>query len=79
MNRSLRIVITAGEHTCRDSADGPWCPFVSSVQKHWGARAFPTCALFGKPLPEVNEDGTRAVGVAWLGRLPECKAAEGSQ
>jgi hypothetical protein len=72
MTRSLNVVITAGEHTCRDSADGPWCPFVGiSPLGQVG-----TCRLFAKRLPFVCEDGSPGTDADWFGRLPECKAAE---
>lgn len=73
MTRTLHVIIEAGEHTCRADADGPWCPFVRVVgfgQRH-------ECHLFQRQLPEVRRDGTPSDGPAWLGRLPECKAAEG--
>ena len=74
MKRHLRIVIEAGEHTCRATSTGPWCQFV--CVSGWGQSHL--CGLFGKTLPEVNYDGTPSEGIAWSGRLPECKAAEGA-
>lgn len=69
--RHLNIAITAGRHTCRDGS-GPLCPF---------ARVTPfgfTCCIFRSPLPLVTKAGEPAKRRrnAWLGRLPECKAAE---
>jgi hypothetical protein len=72
VTRTLTIAIEAGPHTCRAAADGPWCPFVRTYL--YAGRA--TCALFGKTLPEVNYDGSPSTVPAWLGRLPECIAAE---
>ena len=72
MKRHLRIAIEAGEHTCRATPNHPWCPFARVSP----CRSYYTCHLYGRPLPEVNRDGTPADGVAWPGRLPECKAAE---
>ena len=72
MKRHLRIAIEAAEHTCRAPPDHPWCPFARVSP----CRSYYTCHLYGRPLPEVNLDGTPADGVAWPGRLPECKAAE---
>ena len=74
MKRHLRIVIEAGEHTCRATPDSAWCPFVRISA--W--RGQHSCHLFGKTLPEVNYDGTEADLFGWIGRLPECKAAEGA-
>lgn len=76
MKRTLHILISAGEHTCRESVDGDWCPFLTLSQ--FGQRG--RCGMFGKDLPEVKADGTPADDFAssWLGRLPECKAAEGA-
>ena len=71
MKRHLRIAIEAGEHTCRASNSlGCQSARVSPCRSYY------TCHLYGGPLPEVNRDGTPADGVAWPGRLPECKAAE---
>jgi hypothetical protein len=75
VKRHLRIVIEAGEHTCRAASDSPWCPFVRVCwQGIWD------CDLFDKRLPNVNQDGTPATSfqTSWAGRLPECKAAEGN-
>lgn len=74
MKRHLRIVIEAGKHTCRATPDSAWCPFVRVAS--W--RGNHTCHLFEKALPEVDFDGAPSDGPAWLGRLPECKAAEGA-
>ena len=71
MTRHLQIAITAGKHTCRSKLDGPWCQFVRYHMAHGTGH----CLLFNKPLPEVAPDGT-PVEMGWLGRLPECKAAE---
>lgn len=75
MKRSLHVVITAGEHTCRASAESEWCPFVgiSPLGK------IGTCRLFAKRLPFVREDGTPGTDVDGFARLPECKAAEGTR
>lgn len=77
MKRTLHILIVSGEHTCRESEEGQWCPFATAT--NYGQRF--RCALFGKELPEVRADGTPAddFSLSWLGRLPECKAAEGSR
>lgn len=72
MKRHLRIVIEAGEHTCRATPEGPWCPMLR--YKSWRGTAH--CDAFNKSLPEVNCDGSQADDIAWVGRLPECKAAE---
>ena len=72
MKRTLHVIIEAGEHTCRADDEAPWCPFV-----RWAPFGRSRCDLFDKALPEVNQDGTPASGLAWLGRLAECKAAEG--
>lgn len=72
MNRRLQLRIVAGEHTCRDGAEGPWCRYVQPSVFVGHA----LCNLFGKTLPEVTADGKPSDGPAWLGRLPECKAAE---
>ena len=74
MKRSIHIVITAGEHTCRESADGPWCQFVGVSP----LGLVGTCRLFAKRLPFVREDGSPGTVDNMLGRLPECKAAEGT-
>ena len=71
MKRHLRIAIEAGEHTCCAS-NSLGCQFARVSP----CRSYYTCHLYGRPLPEVNRDGTPADGVAWPGRLPECKAAE---
>lgn len=73
MKRTLRVLIEAGKHTCRASAEAPWCPFVRVVG--WGQEH--RCDLFDKVLGEVNFNGAPADHPAWFGRLPECKAAEG--
>lgn len=44
MSRSLRIVITAGEHTCREAADGHGCSEAGGAERaiyHAG----PTCEM----------------------------------
>ena len=69
--RRLNVVIESGEHVC-SVAPGQWCQYVRT--KGFGTRFL--CHLFDKPLREVNEDGTPSDKPAWLGRLPECKAAE---
>lgn len=72
MKRHLRIAIEAGEHTCRATSDSPWCPML-----RYGHGPNGYCEAFGKHLPYVHFDGTPASDYrAWLGRLPECKAAE---
>ncbi len=59
-----------------ESADGDWCPFLAL--SHFGQQA--RCGMFDKDLPEVKVDGTPADDwtSSWLGRLPECKTAEGA-
>lgn len=71
MTRRLQVTITAGEHTCRNGPNGPWCMFVRYHMAHGTGH----CLLFNKALPEVTTDGT-TVELGWLGRLPECKTAE---
>lgn len=69
--RRLTVHIEASAHTCSKEA-GQWCRFARGK----GVVGSFSCHLFEKPLTEVTRTGKPSKKPAWLGRLPECKAAE---